>query len=170
MKDQEEKKDIIEVPEVKKDGPNKKISDEEIEEALILTGGQPTKVAELLGVDYVTVWRRIRQNTDLLDVQKAYRGKTFNDMSNLSTVVAMAGIIKEPKVDPETGEVIKGEFIEKKVDYRTRLGLIQNMMSMLKADEGIKDHLVIENDGVDLTKVSDETLADLQKAMQSEIE
>ena len=40
-------------------------SDEQLEEALIKTNGQPSKAAELLSVSYQSVYKRIRRNPEL---------------------------------------------------------------------------------------------------------
>lgn len=124
----------------------KEYTDEELKKALIEANGQPTKAAEMLGVSYVSVYGRIRKNPELLEIQKAYRAKIFNDVSNTMVFMAMAGIIKEPVTD-ESGNVIKGEFREVAVDYRTRLSAMQSVMSTFKSDEGITDKLDITTGG-----------------------
>ena len=141
-----------------------KISDEQIEQALIDSGGQPVEASRKLDVTYPHLYTRIRKNPHLLEVQKAYRSKVFTDLSNTSIFWALTGIVKEPKVNKK-GIVIPGEFVERKVDYRTRSGMMQNLMNIYKGDEGIKDTLVIENEGVDLTKLSDSALNELMLAM-----
>lgn len=145
-------------------------TDAELEQALEQTQGQPTKAAELLGVTYMTVWRRIKRNPALNDVKIAHRGKTFQDMHNLATVMAMGGIIREPKTNEETGEVIDGEFVNKKVDYRTRQTMLLSLMNTFKGDEGIKDTIVVENSGINLAKMSDAGLEELMKAVSDDEE
>lgn len=130
---------------------NEKYTDEELKQALIKSNGQPTKAAEILGVDYSGVYRRIRKNPELLEVQKAYRARAFQDLANLTNAVALMGIIREPIVG-EDGDVQKDEngkiiYIEKSVDYRTRLDMASRMMNMLKSDEGIKEELEITTKG-----------------------
>lgn len=130
---------------------NEKYTDEELKQALIKSNGQPTKTAEILGVDYSGVYRRIRKNPELLEVQKAYRARTFQDLANLTNAVALMGIIREPIVG-EDGEVQKDEsgkiiYTEKSVDYRTRLDMASRMMNMLKSDDGITDKLDITSNG-----------------------
>lgn len=130
---------------------NEKYTDEELEKALIEAGGQPTKAAELLEVSYVSVYGRIRKNPKLLEIQKTHRAKTFNDLNNMTNAVALAGIIREPLVNAN-GEIErdnKGKpiYIEKVVDYRTRLDMATRMMNMLKSEEGITDKMDITTNG-----------------------
>lgn len=130
----------------------KKYTDKDIKKALIKTYGQPTKAAEILNADYSHIYRRIRQNPELLEVQKAYRARTFQDLANLTNAVALMGIIKEPVIDTETGEVLKDEdgkiiYIEKAVDYRTRLDMATRMMNMLKSEDGITEQIEITQKG-----------------------
>ena len=149
----------------------KRVSDKEIQKALIATGGQPVASAKIVGLKYPHLYTRIRQNPKLLEIQNSFRAKSFQDLSNTSLVWALTGVMKEPVTDPETGIVIPGEFVEKKVDYRTRSAIMAQMMGMLKSSEGIKDTLVIENEsGVDLTKLSDTALDELEKAMKQKSE
>ena len=129
-------------------------TDEELKQALIKSNGQPTKAAEILGVDYSGVYRRIRKNPELLEVQKAYRARTFQDLANLTNAVALMGIIREPSIDKD-GEIEKDEngkviYIERNVDYRTRLDMASRMMNMLKSDDGITDKLDLTTNGKDL--------------------
>ena len=133
---------------------NEKYTNEELKKALIEANGQPTKAAEILGVTYVSVHGRIRKNPELLEVQKAYRARTFQDLANLTNAVALMGIIREPSIDKD-GEIEKDEngkviYIERNVDYRTRLDMASRMMNMLKSDDGITDKLDLTTNGKDL--------------------
>lgn len=122
---------------------NEKYTDEELKQALIKANGQPTKAAEMLGVDYSGVYRRIRKNPELEMVQKAYRARTFNDVSNLVSVIAIMGVIREPLTD-EDGTVIPNQFREVPVDYRTRMTAMQTVLSTFKTDDGIKDEVAVQ--------------------------
>jgi hypothetical protein len=122
---------------------NEKYTDEELKQALIKANGQPTKAAEMLGVDYSGVYRRIRKNPELEIVQKAYRARTFNDVSNLVSVIAIMGVIREPLTD-EDGTVIPNKFREVPVDYRTRMTAMQTVLSTFKTDDGIKDEVSVQ--------------------------
>lgn len=122
---------------------NEKYTDEELKKALIKANGQPTKAAEMLGVDYSGVYRRIRKNPELEMVQKAYRARTFNDVSNLVSVIAIMGVIREPLTD-EDGTVIPNQFREVPVDYRTRMTAMQTVLSTFKTDDGIKDEVSVQ--------------------------
>ena len=122
---------------------NEKYTDEELKQALIKANGQPTKAAEMLGVDYSGVYRRIRKNPELEIVQKAYRARTFNDVSNLVSVIAIMGVIREPLTD-EDGTVIPNQFREVPVDYRTRMTAMQTVLSSFKTDDGIKDEVSVQ--------------------------
>lgn len=122
---------------------NEKYTDEELKQALIKANGQPTKAAEMLGVDYSGVYRRIRKNPELEMVQKAYRARTFNDVSNLVSVIAIMGVIREPLTD-EDGTVIPNKFREVPVDYRTRMTAMQTVLSTFKTDEGIKEEVSVQ--------------------------
>ena len=122
---------------------NEKYTDEELKQALIKANGQPTKAAEMLGVDYSGVYRRIRKNPELEIVQKAYRARTFNDVSNLVSVIAIMGVIREPLTD-EDGTVIPNKFREVPVDYKTRITAMQTVLSTFKTDDGIKDEVSVQ--------------------------
>lgn len=144
---------------------NMKYTDEELEKALIQCGGQPTKAAEMLGVDYSGVYIRIRKNPHLLEVQKSYRSKNFNDIANTMLVMAMAGILKEPETD-EAGNVVRGRFKEIAIDYRTRMDAMKTLLSTFKSDEGIKEQLEIthKSDTIDYSKLSDDALKEILNA------
>ncbi len=122
---------------------NEKYTDEELKQALIKANGQPTKAAEMLGVDYSGVYRRIRKNPELEIVQKAYRARTFNDVSNLVSVIAIMGVIREPLTD-EDGTVIPNKFREVAVDYKTRMTAMQTVLSTFKTDDGIKEEVSVQ--------------------------
>lgn len=125
---------------------NEKFTDEQLKQALIDCGGQPTKAAEMLGVEYVTVYYRVRKNPELLEIQKASRAKTFNDLANISLRMAIAGTIKQP-ISDENGKIISDDYEDVLVDYKTRTGVIQSLMGLYKGDEGIKDELDITHNG-----------------------
>lgn len=122
---------------------NEKYTDEELKQALIKANGQPTKAAEMLGVTYPSVYGRIRKNPELEMVQKAYRARTFNDVSNLVSVIAIMGVIREPLTD-EDGTVIPNKFREVPVDYRTRMTAMQTVLSTFKTDDGIKEEVSVQ--------------------------
>jgi hypothetical protein len=125
---------------------NEKYTDEELKQALIKANGQPTKAAEILGVTYASVYGRIRKNPELEIVQKAYRARTFNDVSNLVSAIAIIGVIREPLTD-ENGTVIPNQFREVPVDYKTRMTAMQTVLSTFKTDEGITDKLDLTTSG-----------------------
>ena len=122
---------------------NEKYTDEELKQALIKANGQPTKAAEILGVTYPSVYGRIRKNPELEIVQKAYRARTFNDVSNLVSVIAIMGVIREPLTEEE-GTVIPNQFREVPVDYKTRMTAMQTVLSTFKTDEGIKEEVSVQ--------------------------
>lgn len=122
---------------------NEKYTDEELKQALIKANGQPTKAAEILGVTYPSVYGRIRKNPELEMVQKAYRARTFNDVSNLVSVIAIMGVIREPLTDEE-GTVIPNQFREVPVDYKTRMTAMQTVLSTFKTDDGIKEEVSVQ--------------------------
>lgn len=129
---------------------NEKYTDEELKQALIKANGQPTKAAEILDVDYSGVYRRIRKNPELLEVQKAYRARTFQVISNMSVNALIQGIIQEPETD-EDGNIIEGKFRKIKVPLANRLALIPSVMQTFKFDEGITDKLDITTNGNDIS-------------------
>ena len=122
---------------------NEKYTDEELKQALIKANGQPTKAAEILGVTYPSVYGRIRKNPELEMVQKAYRARTFNDVSNLVSVIAIMGVIREPLTD-EDGTVIPNKFREVPVDYRTRMTAMPTVLSTFKTDDGIREEVAVQ--------------------------
>lgn len=141
-----EKKSGNKDDEEKKPHPNEKFTDKELEEALMLANGQPTKAAVLLDVAYPTVYMRIKANPKLKAVQSSYRARTHQDATNLAVQIAFMGTIKEPKVDKETKELIRGadgkpEMIDVKVDYGTRIGVITRLMEMYKGEDGVVENL-----------------------------
>ncbi|MCT3817837.1 hypothetical protein HZQ56_18015 [Elizabethkingia anophelis] len=125
---------------------NEKYTDEELKRALIEANGQPTKAAELLGIDYSGLYRRIRKNPELFEVQNAYKAKTFNNVANVGLNALLTGIMNEPMED-EDGNIIEGKFVKRKVDYRTRLSLIPNLMQTFKTADGIKEQIEVTTDG-----------------------
>lgn len=125
---------------------NEKYTDEELKRALIEANGQPTKAAELLGIDYSGLYRRIRKNPELFEVQNAYKAKTFNNVANVGLNALLTGIMNEPMEDEE-GNIIDGKFVKRKVDYRTRLSLIPNLMQTFKTADGIKEQIEVTTDG-----------------------
>ncbi|MDV3490949.1 hypothetical protein CMV03_07065 [Elizabethkingia anophelis] len=125
---------------------NEKYTDEELKRALIEANGQPTKAAELLGIDYSGLYRRIRKNPELFEVQNAYKAKTFNNVANVGLNALLTGIMNEPMEDEE-GNIIEGKFVKRKVDYRTRLSLIPNLMQTFKTADGIKEQIEVTTDG-----------------------
>ena len=122
---------------------NEKYTDEELKQALIKANGQPTKAAEILGVTYPSVYGRIRKNPELEIVQKAYRARTFNDVSNLVSAIAIIGVIREPLTDEE-GTVIPNQFREVAVDQKTRMTAMLTVLSTFKTDEGIKEEVSVQ--------------------------
>lgn len=126
-------------------------TDEEIKEALIKAEGQPVVASKILNADYSHIYRRIRKNPELLEIQKAYRARTFQNVSNLTLTTFLTGVMKSPAVDEE-GEIIKDEkgriiYKDVYVDTRTRLGLAPNLMQTFKSDEGIKEEIEITTKG-----------------------
>ena len=122
---------------------NEKYTDEELKQALIKANGQPTKAAEILGVTYPSVYGRIRKNPELEMVQKAYRARTFNDVSNLVSAIAIIGVIREPLTDEE-GTVIPNQFREVAVDQKTRMTAMLTVLSTFKTDDGIKEEVSVQ--------------------------
>nr|DAY04404.1 MAG TPA: Transcriptional regulator FleQ factor, AAA+, ATPase, c-di-GMP [Caudoviricetes sp.] len=122
---------------------NEKYTDEELKQALIKANGQPTKAAEILGVTYPSVYGRIRKNPELEIVQKAYRARTFNDVSNLVSAIAIIGVIREPLTD-EDGTVIPNQFREVPVDQKTRMTAMLTVLSTFKTDDGIKEEVSVQ--------------------------
>ena len=67
------------------------------------------------------------------------------------TLIAMAGIIKEPITDEE-GTVIQGKFREVPVDYRTRMTAMQTILSTFRVEDGVIDKLDITTAGSPLSQ------------------
>ena len=76
-------------------------------------------------------------------VQKAYRARTFNDVSNLVSAIAIIGVIREPLTD-EDGTVIPNQFREVPVDQKTRMTAMLTVLSTFKTDEGIKEEVSVQ--------------------------
>ncbi|MDQ8748379.1 hypothetical protein [Elizabethkingia miricola] len=150
-------------------------TDEQLKEALIKTNGQPTKAAEMLKVTYISVYGRIRRNPDLLDVQKSARQKIFQDLNNFTISAVLAGVMKSPKRDDE-GEIMRnadGSIIyeDAVVGVGSRMEYASRLMNLFKSDEGIKDESVVEvKNTLDVTKLSDSALDELEKALKGDEE
>lgn len=146
-----------------------KVTDDEIEQALIQAHGQPTKAAEILGVDYTTIWRRCRDNPRLEEVKQAYRGASFQKIDGFTVASVLAGVMNQPVTD-ENGEVVKdedGKIMYKQIAIAPNLRLQHGnlLMNLYKGSEGIKDQVEISSDNsIDLTKLDLETLKKLEKA------
>lgn len=139
-------------------------TDEQIEELLIEFNGQPTKVASALDVSYVQVYRRIRQNPKLLEVQEAERARAYQILDNLSMQIALKGTIKEPVLDEEGNPT--EQFRDVLVDYKTRIQVIQNQQNLFKGSIGIKDQIEVthKSDTIDYSKLSDDALKEILNA------
>lgn len=146
-------------------------SDEQIEELLIKHNGQPTKVAADLEVSYVQVWRRIRANPKLYEVQQSNRQKTFQDISNFQVAAVLAGIIKSPELDDE-GDIKRDSegrvvYTDAVVGVNARMEYASRLMTLFKSDEGIKEEsdLNIKTD-LDTSKLSDSALEEIAAALK----
>ncbi|MDY3529158.1 hypothetical protein PG593_05145 [Riemerella anatipestifer] len=139
-------------------------TDEQIEELLIEHNGQPTKVATALDVSYVQVYRRIRQNPKLLEIQEAERARAYQILDNLSMQIALKGTIKEPVLDEEGNPT--DVFRDVLVDYKTRIQVIQNQQNLFKGSIGIKDQVEIthKSETIDYSKLSDDALKEILNA------
>ncbi|SDE15843.1 hypothetical protein [Riemerella columbipharyngis] len=139
-------------------------TDEQIEELLIKCNGQPTKVASALDVSYVQVYRRIRQNPKLLEVQEAERARAYQILDNLSMQIALKGTIKEPILDEEGNPT--EQFRDVLVDYKTRIQVIQNQQNLFKGSIGIKDQIEVTHKSgtIDYSKLSDDALKEILNA------
>ena len=127
----------------KKVGRKQEITDEMIKKALIETSGQPVKASEMLGADYSYIYRRIRQNPELYEIQKAYRSRTFQTVANMSVNALIYGVMQEPETD-EDGNIIDGKFNKVKVPMVNRLSLIPTIMQTFKTDDGIKEEVSVQ--------------------------
>ena len=127
----------------KKVGRKREITDEMIKKALIETSGQPVKASEMLGADYSYIYRRIRQNPELYEIQKAYRSRTFQTVANMSVNALIYGVMQEPETD-EDGNIIDGKFKKVKVPMVNRLSLIPTIMQTFKTDDGIKEEVSVQ--------------------------
>ena len=127
----------------KKVGRKQEITDEMIKKALIETSGQPVKASEMLGADYSYIYRRIRQNPELYEMQKAYRSRTFQTVANMSVNALIYGVMQEPETD-EDGNIIDGKFKKVKVPMVNRLSLIPTIMQTFKTDDGIKEEVSVQ--------------------------
>lgn len=120
-------------------------SDKQIEELLIKHNGQPTKVATELKVSYVQIWRRIRANPSLYEVQQSNRQKTFQDIANFTVSAVLGGVMKEPVFDVD-GNIQRDDkdriiYRDILVDERTRMEHASRLINVFKGDEGIKNQI-----------------------------
>lgn len=144
-------------------------SDEELKEALIKHNGQPTKAATELKVSYISVYGRIRKNPELIEVQKSSRQKTFQDLSNFQVSAVLGGIMKVPAFDeegaPQKDDAGNQIYKDASVGVAQRLEYSSRLMGLFKSDEGIKETVVVESGGIDLSGLSDGALAELMRAV-----
>ena len=97
----------------------------------------------MLGADYSYIYRRIRQNPELYEIQKAYRSRTFQTVANMSVNALIYGVMQEPETD-EDGNIIDGKFKKVKVPMVNRLSLIPTIMQTFKTDDGIKEEVSVQ--------------------------
>lgn len=147
--------------------PQAKVTDAEIEQALIQANGQPTKAAEILDVNYITIWRRCNENPRLEEVKQAYRGRAFQNIDSLSVASVLMGVMRQPETDEE-GTVLRDEdgaiiYREVAISPSQRLHHGNLLMNLYKGSEGIKDQLEISSDSIDLEDASLETLKELEE-------
>lgn len=121
------------------------VTDEQIEEALINSSGQPAIAAKILNISYVQVYRRIRANKNLLDIQKAQRSKTFVELSQLTSFAIKTGFIQRSVLD-EDGKITNDTQLEE-IDPRTRMDAAFKLMGMFKGDEDIADNVNVNLTG-----------------------
>jgi hypothetical protein len=110
------------------------ISDKKIEQAIEKAGGQPTKAAEILGITYVHFWRITKDRTEMQDLMKSYRAKTFHELSTLSITAIKTGLLQKLVKNKDGTETVYED-----VDARTRLEMASRFMNMTKSDAGIVD-------------------------------
>ena len=127
----------------KKVGRKQEITDEMIKKALIKTSGQPVKAAEMLGADYSYIYRRIRQNPELYEIQKAYRSRTFQTVANMSVNALIYGVMQEPETEEE-GNISDGKCKKVKVPRANRVSLIPTIMRTFRTDDGIKEEVSVQ--------------------------
>ena len=126
---------------------NRKFTDDELKKALEQNGGMPTKAAKALGVDYSTVYLRIRNSDDLKAVQKAARSRLFDELQDLTISAVKTGVMPRLKckknvlIKDEHGNPITEHVL---VDYGTRLHVASNLMRLLSPDAGIVDKSEID--------------------------
>ncbi|CAI9673405.1 MULTISPECIES: hypothetical protein [Elizabethkingia] len=148
-------------------------TDDQLKEALIKSNGQPTVAAKILDVTYISVYGRIRRNPELLDIQKSARQKTFQDLHNFQIGAVLGGTMKTPEFDEE-GSIKKDEdgkvvYYDAVVGVNTRMEYASRLMTLFKSDEGIKDESVVEvKNALDITKLSDSALDELEKALKGD--
>lgn len=148
-------------------------TDDQLKEALIKSNGQPTVAAKILDVTYISVYGRIRRNPELLDIQKSARQKTFQDLHNFQIRAVLGGTMKTPEFDEE-GSIKKDEdgkvvYYDAVVGVNTRMEYASRLMTLFKSDEGIKDESVVEvKNALDITKLSDSALDELEKALKGD--
>lgn len=120
------------------------INEDELKEALIECEGQPVATAKKLGVDYTTVYKRIRQSPELQQIQKSYRAKSHNELANNVVFAAKTGYIKRLKLD-ENGK-LTNEIELVPVDYKTQLECANKIIQLTKNDAGIVDRIEIQTE------------------------
>lgn len=130
---------------------SEKITDKQIEQALIEASGHPTHAAKALNVSYPALFKRIRRNPDLANIQKATRSKTFIELTHLTEFAIKTGYMRKHVLDHNGN--MTNETILVEIDDRTRMDAAFKMMAMFKGDEDIVDTIkVVGNGTVDIDK------------------
>lgn len=118
-----------------------KIAIEDIRTALEATNGQPVAAAKRLNVDYSSLWRRIRSEPELMEIQKAARSRAFQELENITTFAARTGYMQKTILDADGKLTNQIELVP--IDERTRVDLAFRLMNLFKADAGIVDEVSI---------------------------
>lgn len=117
-------------------------TDEQLKQALIKANGKPVEAAKILGVEYITVYVRVRANPELQAVQKASRARKFNEYTDILDFLAKTGHIQRSVVGDDGKVTSQIELVP--VDERTRIDTIHRLANTFKADDGIVDEVKVE--------------------------
>lgn len=124
---------------------NIKATDKQIKKALIDAGGMPTQAAKILNIEYVTIYLRIRANPELMAIQKSQRSKTFQDLQQITVLVAKSGHIQKSVLDENGKLTNETELV--KVSENLQLDAAFRLMGMFKGDEDIAEEVNVNIKG-----------------------
>lgn len=134
-----------------------------VKAALEVSSGMPTQAAKKIGVSYQAIWKFLKKNPELKDIQIAARAKLHEDNENMIVFAIKTGYIQ--KVMLGSDGIPTSKVVYEEVDYRTRLQQANFLMNQYKGSVGIKDEINITTGGKEL-QLNHITVIELPEALK----